>query len=108
MSGPKFDVRTKIIFYEKSKQPSIYFTEDYFRVSATLFSTTRLLEDVKNKAVGESLESKTVLENGDWMLLFSLGSLADGKYKITVTPKENKDLIEGTAEATVTKYSIED
>ena len=107
MTGSKFDVKVKIIFYDKSRQPNITFSEDYFKATATLVGTTRLLEDVKNKALGESLETKTVLDNGEWVLLISMGSLANGKYKITMTPKENNDLIEGIAETTVTKYNIQ-
>ena len=108
MKGSKFDVKVKIIFYDKSRLPTVIFSEDYFKAFATLLGTTRLLEDVKNKADGEALETKTVLENGEWMLLISMGSLADGKYQITMTPKENNDLVEGIAETTVTKYSIQD
>ena len=54
IKGSKFDVKAKIIFYDKSRKPTITLSEDYFKAWATLISSRRVLEE------GEPLETKTV------------------------------------------------
>lgn len=129
-----YDVKVKITFVDETRRPTIEFSEDYFRAKAEPLgaeetaalstgtstetsgssSTRRRLEagsgtgtgDPAYDLGGDALETKTALEDGEWVLLIKMTELPPGGYKITMKPKENDDLVEGQAVTNVVKYDL--